>query len=57
MREDDKCIQVEILDSGIGIPSEDLPRVFDDFFGASNVETTGTGSGLSIARRIVAEEK
>jgi len=53
VREEDDNIQVEIMDSGIGIPPEDLPRVFDDFFRASNVETKGTGLGLSIAKRIV----
>jgi len=46
-------IQVEVIDTGIGIPPEDLPRVFNDFFRASNVETRGTGLGLSIAKRIV----
>jgi signal transduction histidine kinase len=51
--EGDKEIQVEVRDTGIGIPSEDLPHVFDDFFRASNVETKGTGLGLAIAKRIV----
>ena len=46
-------VKVEVMDTGIGIPPEDLPRVFDDFFRASNVEIKGTGLGLSIARRIV----
>jgi signal transduction histidine kinase len=46
-------VQVEIMDTGIGIPAEDLPRLFEDFFRASNVESKGTGLGLSIARRIV----
>jgi len=46
-------IQVEVIDTGIGIPAEDLPRLFEDFFRASNVESKGTGLGLSIARRIV----
>jgi len=53
VKEQDKEIYVEVMDTGIGIPPEDLPRVFDDFFRASNVETKGTGLGLSIARRIV----
>jgi len=48
-----KEIQVEVMDTGIGIPSDDLPRLFEDFFRASNVETKGTGLGLSITRRIV----
>jgi signal transduction histidine kinase len=51
--EREKEIQVEVMDTGIGIPPEDLPRVFDDFFRASNVETKGTGLGLSITKRIV----
>ena len=48
-----KDIEVEVMDTGIGIPPEDLPRVFDDFFRASNVEVKGTGLGLSISKRIV----
>jgi two-component system phosphate regulon sensor histidine kinase PhoR len=52
-KEEGKEICVEIMDTGIGIPPEDISRVFDDFFRASNVESKGTGLGLSIARRIV----
>jgi signal transduction histidine kinase len=48
-----KEIQVEVIDTGIGIPPDDLPRLFEDFFRASNVESKGTGLGLSITRRIV----
>lgn len=51
--EGDNDIKVEVMDTGIGIPAEDLPQVFDDFFRASNVEIRGTGLGLSITRRIV----
>ena len=46
-------LRVEVMDTGIGIPSEELPQVFDDFFRASNVEARGTGLGLSITKRIV----
>ncbi len=47
-------IQVEVSDTGIGIPPGDLPRLFEDFFRGSNIaETKGTGLGLSISRRIV----
>lgn len=48
-------IQFEVMDTGIGIPSQDLPRMFEDFYRASNntAETKGTGLGLSICKRIV----
>ncbi len=51
--QDDKAIMVEVMDTGIGIPADDLPHICEDFFRASNVEIKGTGLGLSIARRIV----
>jgi signal transduction histidine kinase len=53
IKELDKEIQVEVMDTGIGIPPQDLTRMFEDFFRASNVETKGTGLGLSIAKRII----
>ena len=44
----------EVEDEGPGIPPEDLPYVFQNFFRASNVgETTGAGLGLSIAKKIM----
>jgi signal transduction histidine kinase len=46
-------VKVEVMDTGIGVPADDLPRLFEDFFRAGNVETKGTGLGLSISRRIV----
>jgi signal transduction histidine kinase len=53
VQEQEKDLLVEVIDTGIGIPAADLPRLFEDFFRASNVETKGTGLGLSISRRIV----
>ena len=46
-------ILVEVADTGCGIAPDELPRVFEDFFRASNVKTSGTGLGLSISKRIV----
>ena len=44
----------EVEDSGPGIPSEDLPYIFTDFFRASNVgDSPGAGLGLSIAKKIM----
>ncbi len=50
----DGWIEVSVMDTGIGIPPEDAPHVFEDFFRASNVPVRGTGLGLSISQRIVA---
>lgn len=49
----DSEVRVEVIDSGIGILAEDLPRLFNDFFRGSNVGSKGTGLGLSISKRIV----
>jgi signal transduction histidine kinase len=53
-KEKESSITVEVMDTGIGIPHKDLPRIFDEFFRASNnLESKGTGLGLAITRRIV----
>ncbi len=47
---------VEIADTGIGIPANEIHKVFDEFFRASNarkVERDGTGLGLSIAKQTI----
>ncbi|BAZ38344.1 integral membrane sensor signal transduction histidine kinase [Calothrix sp. NIES-4101] len=57
-------LQVKISDSGIGIPAESLPKLFDRFYRVdparthsspdkATEKTTGSGLGLAIARAIV----
>jgi signal transduction histidine kinase len=49
-------VEVSIRDSGIGIPSEDIPLLFNRFFRGSNAvqdEIPGTGIGLFIVRSIL----
>jgi signal transduction histidine kinase len=44
------------VDTGIGIPDQDLPKVFDAFWQGGNVLTgkpRGVGLGLTIARRVI----
>jgi len=53
IRDGDHHWQVEVSDSGVGIPPEDLPYIFHDFFRGRSVETKGSGLGLAIAKKIV----
>jgi len=53
---DGDIARVEVSDTGIGIPGDALPRIFDEFYRAQNarmIESEGTGLGLSIIKRIV----
>lgn len=46
-------VQVDVIDTGIGIPTEDLPRIFDGFYKGLDIEKRGAGLGLSISKRII----
>ncbi len=49
-------VEVAVTDLGVGIPQEDLGRIFERFTRASNVRTlriAGTGFGLFLAQQIV----
>lgn len=51
--EEDDHILVEVIDTGIGISPEELPRVFDDFYRGIRVDTGGAGLGLAISKKII----
>lgn len=48
-------VLIRVADTGMGIPADELPRIFEEFFRARNAkaaERTGTGLGLSIAKEV-----
>lgn len=53
-RQVDASLEFSIQDSGIGIPEDDLPHIFEAFYRAKNVDKrAGTGMGLAIVKRFV----
>jgi signal transduction histidine kinase len=49
-------VVIRVTDTGVGIPSDDIPQLFSRFFRASNVRRaaiSGVGLGLSITRQVV----
>jgi signal transduction histidine kinase len=49
-RSDESRIQIEIEDSGIGIPQGELPKIFDLYY---TTKERGSGIGLSLVYRII----
>jgi len=51
-------IRIEVTDTGIGIPEEAMPRLFEEFFRADNareVAPEGSGLGLAIVRAVAGQ--
>jgi signal transduction histidine kinase len=52
----DGWVRITVADTGIGIPADALPRLFQEFFRAKNAKAsreTGTGLGLAIVKDLV----
>ena len=47
------AVEVSVADSGVGIPTEDLPRIFDRFWQGRGQSRAGVGLGLAICKGII----
>jgi signal transduction histidine kinase len=55
-RNGDGAVELTVVDTGIGIPPEDLPHIFDEFHQVERQggdQSEGTGLGLAIAKKTV----
>ena len=58
--EDKDNIIINVCDNGIGIPEEEIDKIFTDFFRASNIKHSGlegSGLGMSVVKQIVERHK
>ncbi|QNP29142.1 sensor histidine kinase [Cylindrospermopsis curvispora] len=56
------CLQIKVIDTGVGIPRESLPKLFDRFYRVDPARsqrdaTTGSGLGLAIVHTIVEQHQ
>ena len=52
----ERCAGLEVRDTGIGIPKDDIPKLFEEFFRASNArrnQIQGAGVGLTAVKNLV----
>jgi len=51
--EDGRAILLEVADSGVGIPADDISKIFEELYRGSNARgTEGSGLGLALVNRI-----
>ncbi len=52
----DPCFCISVIDNGIGVPEQDIPKIFDRYFQAENNQLdhiAGSGIGLSLTRDLI----
>jgi two-component system phosphate regulon sensor histidine kinase PhoR len=53
-RQENEMMLFYVQDNGIGIPAEDISRIFERFFKSDRARSgSGTGLGLAIARHLI----
>ncbi|SDN41997.1 sensor histidine kinase [Streptomyces wuyuanensis] len=52
LRQDRDWAELRVIDTGPGIPAEELPRVFDRFFRSRAARADGSGIGLAVAAEL-----
>ncbi|PYO77681.1 MAG: hybrid sensor histidine kinase/response regulator [Gemmatimonadetes bacterium] len=45
-------VEIAVIDEGVGIAADDIPRIFEEFVQVSESKQPGTGLGLPISRRL-----
>lgn len=55
VNESDQVVRVQVTDTGVGIPPEDIPRLFEKFYRveANKKMAKGTGLGLNLVKQMV----
>ena len=54
LRRGDGATVLEVADDGVGVPEDDVPRLFERFFRSDRARTTrGSGLGLAIVKHVV----
>jgi signal transduction histidine kinase len=49
---ENKGVEIEVIDEGVGIASDDIARIFEEFVQVTESKQPGTGLGLPISRRL-----
>jgi two-component system, chemotaxis family, sensor kinase Cph1 len=53
LEQDGQTVTFKVSDTGVGVPADDLPNIFDRFWRARGAHGRGVGLGLAIAKGIV----
>jgi two-component system sensor histidine kinase/response regulator len=50
----ERFIEISVKDNGVGIPAEDIPKIFEPFYRGRNIKNEkGIGLGLSVVKQVV----